>query len=407
MRINMILPPDALAGRIRVLAIYAQHLAQRGHQVTVVQPRHPRPRFGEVMRSLWRTHRWPKAPDSGPSYFDGIVVVPLAAWSRDQRRPVTTRTEARVGSFRRVKLPHTGPITAADSPDGDLVLATWWEMAEWVWALPPSKGMKAHFVQDYEIWAGNVERVDATCRLPIAKIVSAKWVANLLASRFGQEPVALIPNSVDMELFNASPRGKQRTPTVGFCYTPLRNKGTDISIKAIEIARRQVPNLKVIAFGSQAPTPELGLPRDAEFFHRVPDRELPSIYASCDAWLFGTRIEGFGLPILEAMACRTPVIGTPAGAAPELLVHGGGLLVPMEDPETMAQAIVQLCLLSEARWREYSDAAYLTASSYTWDDATDRFEGALDQIRTGTTAPMIDDMPASPRLASRMEGEVA
>jgi len=44
------------------------------------------------------------------------------------------------------------------------------------------------------------------------------------------------------------------------------------------------------------------------------------------------------LPILEAMACRTPVIGTPAGPAPELLGAGGGILVRPEDPADMAMA---------------------------------------------------------------------
>jgi len=289
-----------------------------------------------------------------------------------------------------IKLPHTGPITEKDVPDGDVVLATWWETAEWVWALPPTKGTKAHFMQDYEIWGGGgpaeIERVNATCRLPMPKIVIAKWVANLLSSRFGQEPVALVPNSVDAAAFAAPPRGKQRLPTVGFAYTPMRNKGADISIAAIALARKQIPELKVICFGSHAVAPSLPLPRDADFFYRVPDRELPSIYASCDAWLFGTRIEGFGLPILEAMACRTPVIGTPAGAAPELLSHGGGILVPMEDSDAMAQAIVHMCLLSDQRWRDMSHTARRTATSYSWEDATDRFEAAVEQVRTGSAA---------------------
>lgn len=404
MRINMILPADALVGGIRVLAIYAQRLAQRGHHVTVLQPRHPRPTFREILRSLRRRHCWPKAPDVGPSYFDNITILPPIPGLADNGR----RLPAKQGSFKRIKLAHTGPITAAEVPDGDLVLATWWETAEWVWALPPSKGMKAHFMQDYEIWAGHVERVDATCRLPVPKIVIAKWVANLLSSRFGQDPIALIPNSVDTQLFSAAPRGKQRVPTVGLTYTSMHNKGADISIKAIEIARRQVPALRVISFGSHAPVPELPLPRDSEFFFRVPDRELSSLYASCDAWLFGTRIEGFGLPILEAMACRTPVIGTPAGAAPELLSHGGGIQVPMEDPEAMARAILQICRLSDKAWRSLSDAAHLTATSYSWEDATDRFESALEQIRTGTASTMRENVPAAPRFAARhVEGEVA
>jgi glycosyltransferase involved in cell wall biosynthesis len=272
-----------------------------------------------------------------------------------------------------------------------MVVATWWEAAEWAWSLPASKGTNVHFMQDYEIWAGQVERVDAAYQLPIPKIVSARWVSNLLSSRFGQEPVALVHNSVETAIFTAPPRGKQRTPTLGFTYSTMRNKGVDICLAAIDIARREIPNLRVMSYGNEPPTKDLPLPTNAEFFHRMPDRELATIYASCDAWLYGTRIEGFGLPILEAMACRTPVIGTPAGAAPELLAHGGGLQVPMEDPHAMAEAIVHLCLMTDHRWRDMSEAAYQTATSYTWDDATDRMEAALEQILTGTTGHFVEE----------------
>jgi glycosyltransferase involved in cell wall biosynthesis len=68
----------------------------------------------------------------------------------------------------------------------------------------------------------------------------------------------------------------------------------------------------------------------AEYFHRPAQNELRSHYAACDAWLFGSRLECFGLPMLEAMACRTPVIAVPVGAAPDLLATGAGELVPAE-----------------------------------------------------------------------------
>ena len=101
------------------------------------------------------------------------------------------------------------------------------------------------------------------------------------------------------------------------------------------------------------------------------------LYSSCDAWLFGSLNEGFGLPILEAMACRTPVIGTPVGAAPELISEGNGILVKPEDPEDMARAIIQIVNMSNEQWKKMSDVAYKTATSYTWDDATDLFEEAI------------------------------
>ena len=362
MRITFILPADSLAGGIRVLAVYASELSKRGHEVTVVQPRHDRLGMRHIAKSMLKMRAWPKSPDAGPSYFDGIA-------------------------FQRVKLDHVGPITDSDVPDGDIVICTWWETAEWVWGLAPSKGIKAHFMQDYEIWGGNIDRVDATCRLPIYKIVIAKWVWDLLSTKFGQQPVALIPNSVDTSLFHAPRRAKQSIPTVGFTYTTMHNKGTDISIAAINLVRKKFPNLRVICFGSSMVSRELPLPINSEFFFHVVDKALPAIYASCDAWLFGTRIEGFGLPILEAMACRTPVIGTPAGAAPDLLSKGGGIEVAMEDVQAMAAAIIRIVDMPEREWTDMSDAGYLTATSYTWADATDKLERAILYIKDGTTIP--------------------
>jgi glycosyltransferase involved in cell wall biosynthesis len=357
-RINFLLPADGLYGGIRVLAIYAQRLAARGHHVTVLQPRHRPATMRETFRSLKHGRGWPKNPDQGPSFFD------------------TYKHE----NLTRIKLPHAAPITADEVPDGDIALASWWESAEWVWKLPPSKGKKAHFMQDYEVWGGNNERVDATCRLPIPKIIIAKWVDKLLQERFNTQPLAYVPNAVDTELFSAPPRGKQKIPTVGFTYTPMRNKGADIAIAAIEQARKEIPELRVVSFGASQPGAELPLPANTEFSFRAPDKALAGIYASCDAWLFGTRIEGFGLPILEAMACRTPVIGTPAGAAPELLAKAGGILVGMEDIAGMASQIVRVARMTEPEWKSLSDQAHQTAHSYTWDDATNLFETALKSI---------------------------
>jgi glycosyltransferase involved in cell wall biosynthesis len=104
---------------------------------------------------------------------------------------------------------------------------------------------------------------------------------------------------------------------------------------------------------------------------------IKDVYSRCDAWLVGSRSEGFGLPILEAMACRTPVIATPTGAAPELTAPGGGVLVPIDDPAAMAKEIQRIIGLSEEQWICMSNIAFETATKYTWDDATNLFEAAL------------------------------
>jgi glycosyltransferase involved in cell wall biosynthesis len=321
MRITFLSPPFNLSGGHRVKAIYAQKLHERGHEVTVVAPGTPRPTLRQIARSLIRNHAWPKTHADFPSHFDRIDA------------------ECRIAD-------HFGPLTDADVPDADVVIATWWETAEWAASLSPSKGTKVYFIQHHEVWP--------------------------------YLPVELVPNAVDRDQFHAPPRGKNAVPTVGMMYSRSHFKGCDLSLEAFRIAAGRVAGLRLVAFGDGVVDREkLPLPRGAEFHIRPSQDDLRRHYASCDAWLFGSRDEGFGLPILEAMACRTPVIGTPVGAAPELIGQGGGYLVRAEDPGDIAAAIERIAALPDDRWRAMSDIAYDTASRYTWDDAVDRFEATL------------------------------
>jgi len=285
------------------------------------------------------------------------------------------------------------PVGDRDVPDADVVVATWWETAEWVAALSPSKGAKAYFIQgdDAETPGQPYDRVRATWRMGMHKIAVAPWLVDRIRDESGDD-VSLVLNGVDAGQFQAPTRGKQRRPTVGFVYQPLRIKGCDVILRALEIARRRVDELDVRAFGAQPSDPACPLPSWVRFTLRPPQSRIPSLYASCDAWLWGSRVEGFGLPLLEAMACRTPVIATPAGAAPSLLAGGGGRLVPPDDPEAMAQAIVEIVSADDAVWRDLSDRAYATASAHTAERAAERFEFALERA----IAPLGLGRPAVP-----------
>ena len=64
------------------------------------------------------------------------------------------------------------------------------------------------------------------------------------------------------------------------------------------------------------------------------------------------------------------------------MAGGGGFLVPHEDPHAMAEEIVKVCSLSDNEWRRISESALATVSGYSWDDATDRFEAALQTAMT-------------------------
>lgn len=373
MRITFVLPYAGLAGGIRVVAIYAERLQQLGHEVFIVStPDRPPNRREWVRRTAvrWWSHL---RRQGGLSHLDKVDVDHhvLDAWR---------------------------PLTNADVPNADVIVATWWETAEWIAALSPSKGAKAYFVQHYEVHPGQpVDRVKATWRLPMHKIAVAQWLVDLAAEEYGDENVSLAPNAVDLELFDAPPRDKQPRPTIGMMYSPKSFKGCDISIDAFKQAAASVNELQLVTFGATRPTKTLPLPANATFTCRPRQHEVAKFYAACDAWLVGSRSEGFGLPILEAMACRTPVIGTPTGAAPELLTDGAGFLVNAEDSQDMARAIQRFCDMPNDEWRTMSDRAREIAASYSWDHATDLFVQGLERaIERGGREPArhFSDVPA-------------
>jgi glycosyltransferase involved in cell wall biosynthesis len=363
MRITFLIPNDNLSGGIRVIAIYAKLLQARGHQVMVVGNRPASISTREHLRAL-RHGRW-----------------------RELQREVCASREpghiALSGVRHRVLERHR-PIVAGDVPDADVLVSTWWETALWMHAMPAAKGRKVHLIQGYEVWWGGPSdhaRVHDALRLPNRKIAISTGLKRDIERELGDLGIDVVNNAVDRAQFNAPARARSRQPTVGFIYSNDPIKGADRYAKIIDRARRQIPELRVLAFGSQVPTADMPLPAETEFHYRPPQHALAGLYARCDAWLFASRIDSFGLPVLESMACRTPVVGVPIGAAPELLGDGCGTLVDAADeealPSAMADALVGLLRQPAQTWRAMSERAHVRAHAYSWEDAVERFESLV------------------------------
>lgn len=345
MRITFLLPSDNLTGGARVVAVHARGLAALGHEVLVVTCAPDAPHWRERLRRTLGRSRAGGGPSQGHIALSGVAHKVMA---------------------------RQGPITADDVPDADFIVATWWETAVWMHAMPASKGRKVHLIQGYEIWQGadQVPKVHAALLLPNIKITISRDLKQTIEGALGPLGIELVPNAVDPDQFDAPPRKRQAPPVVGFVYAHARIKGADICAEACERARAVLPDLRVLAFGADLPNAQVRLPEGAVFFHRPEQDQLRTHYAACDVWLFGSRLDSFGLPILEAMACRTPVIAVPIGAATDLLSDGAGCLVAPESPQAMADALVRICQQPEAEWQRMSDRAHAVAHAYTWRDAT-------------------------------------
>ena len=346
-----------MSGGIRVISIYADRLVKRGHTVNIVTQPRKQLTFRAKLKQFLKGQGWPKKMLEEASHLDGLG---LSIHCIESHRPVVDK----------------------DVPDGDVAIATFWRTGQWVANMSASKGAKAIFLQGYEASPGHEDPyMDSVWRMPLRKIVISKWLIDLAGEKFGDFNALHVPNSVDILQFNAPERGKQLVPTIGFLYSTVHLKGVDTILAALKNVRDRIPGLRVIAFGAHPVAPELPLPGYVEF-HLLPSQQLiPKLYAACDVWVCGSRREGYHLPPLEAMACRCPVVSTKVGGPLDNIIDGvNGYLVDVDDFEALAARIIDVLLLPEPIWRRMSDAALESATRYSWDDATDRFEMALHEI---------------------------
>jgi glycosyltransferase involved in cell wall biosynthesis len=110
----------------------------------------------------------------------------------------------------------------------------------------------------------------------------------------------------------------------------------------------------------------------------VADDDLPALYNLADVFAFPTLYEGFGLPVLEAMACGTPVITADNSCMPEL-VSNAALLVEAADVEGLARAIRDV--LTQDNLREALIVRGLArARQYTWQAAAQKLLAAYERL---------------------------
>ncbi len=170
-----------------------------------------------------------------------------------------------------------------------------------------------------------------------------------------EERIRLVPLWIERDFIAAIPhRPLEQTfgrPLLLYIGQLTHRKGADLLVEAMPEVVRSHPQAAFVLVthnpagreALQARAAEMGLADRLHILGPVSEEEKIALLRACDAYILPTRYEGFGLPLLEAMACRAPVVTTDIPVVREIVRDGeNGLLVPRGDSRALAQAILRL-----------------------------------------------------------------
>lgn len=172
--------------------------------------------------------------------------------------------------------------------------------------------------------------------------------------------------------------------TVG-TLQPRKNLGTLLAGYA-ELVRRQPEAPELVVAGAagwgqddpRARAAELGLAGRVRFPGYVPAADLPALYGAATGFALPSRYEGFGLPVVEAMACGTPVVVADAACLPEI-AGGAALTVGPDDVAGWADALGVL-VTDRARCAGLVEAGGRRAAGFSWARAARETAAVYRQV---------------------------
>jgi glycosyltransferase involved in cell wall biosynthesis len=358
MKIVWIMPSKRVGGGVKVIFEYGNRLTELGHEVIHVAPfeQFPYPQN-------WL--KWIELKLREYIYYKLKL---------GKNKPQVSKVEWFPLKAKFIEVPD---LSVKNIPDADVVIATAWDTVEWVNTYPASKGTKFYFVQHYETWAGPKKQVDHTYKLPFKKITIASWLTKLMEEDFGEKVYATINNGINLQQFYNNNKRYNTPRRIGMLYHGADWKGVKDGIKAFSIARKIYPDIQLVMFGVKKEEQKVPIPDFAEFYQNPPQEKIREIYSSIDIFVSPSWTEGFGLPAMEAMACKCAVASTDTGGINDFSIPDKTVLIsPPKNPEALAKNIITL-LESEKKLKELSEAGFEHVKEFSWDKAAKRFEETL------------------------------
>lgn len=215
--------------------------------------------------------------------------------------------------------------------------------------------------------------------------------------KFDTEKIRYIPNGIDFSRFEPIPKAdkfmkkfKPKGQIILYVGRLASNKGLEVLVKAApEVLRENIDTTFVFVGEDEGmknilkqQAKKLGIADKLLFTGHIKDEELfLSSFAACDVFVLPSEYEAFGIVLLEAMACKKPVIGTRVGGVPEAIgSEGAGIIVEYNDSDALSEAINQLLNDSKKRKKMGEIGRKRVKENFTWASVVDQIEQVYAEL---------------------------
>lgn len=167
--------------------------------------------------------------------------------------------------------------------------------------------------------------------------------------------------------------------TILFVGTISRKKGVHLLLQAFR--ELNLPGTTLVLVGSPGDGKDLleGLPQNIVHKPFVNHEQLALIYQQADIFVFPSFLDSWGMVVIEAMACGTPVIVSENTGAREVVEKGAGFVIPVGDVEEIKKKII-LLYKDRSTVEKLGRQAHELAQQYTWENYYLNVQSAIDEI---------------------------
>jgi glycosyltransferase involved in cell wall biosynthesis len=220
-------------------------------------------------------------------------------------------------------------------------------------------------------------------------ITTSPSTAHLLVADYAVTPQRLSIVRPGTDRMAAQPRAPGPVVDLLAVGSVVPRKGYDILVAALA----KIPDLawRLVIAGDRERSSETARRLDAEiarlglagrvtFAGAVAPQRLTQLYVAADLFVLPSRFEGYGMAYAEAIAHGVPVVGTWAGAIPDTVPAGAGVLVPPDDVDALA-AVLRALIANPSQRKRLAAGARAAATTFpSWQESARLFARVLEQV---------------------------